>query len=231
MGTASQPIGPPFGAMPHDRPSGVLNSTRRWRMPRRNPSNPQLLPGRSQTGRCSMGNWAARISSTTRAGRSRSRWRARSAIGDRFISRAGRWAIAWAEMIGGDLRSAVAQFRAVAADAARVRDATWVHSTPFNATQALCHLGDIDAARICADAVREAAGDSAFESYGFIRLGSTAGTVTRSPLRIRVTRHYERARHGTGPGGWRSTGRDRAISASSGKHQEGGRDRRGQARR
>jgi predicted ATPase/class 3 adenylate cyclase/DNA-binding CsgD family transcriptional regulator len=95
-------------------------------------------------------------------------------IGDGFISRAGRWAIAWAEMIGGDLRSAVAQFRAVAADAARVRDATWVHSTLFNVTQALCHLGDIDAARICADAVREAAGDSAFESYGFILDGYIA---------------------------------------------------------
>jgi DNA-binding CsgD family transcriptional regulator len=35
-------------------------------------------------------------------------------------------------------------------------------------------LGDIDAARICADAVREAAGDSAFESYGFILDGYIA---------------------------------------------------------
>jgi DNA-binding CsgD family transcriptional regulator len=35
-------------------------------------------------------------------------------------------------------------------------------------------MGDIDAARICAEAVREAAGDSAFESYGFILDGYIA---------------------------------------------------------
>jgi DNA-binding CsgD family transcriptional regulator len=77
-------------------------------------------------------------------------------------------------MISGDLASAVAQFRAVASDAAHERDATWVHATLFNATQALCHLGDIDAARICADSVREAAGDSAFEGYFFILDGYIA---------------------------------------------------------
>ncbi|MBI3224287.1 MAG: LuxR family transcriptional regulator [Mycolicibacterium cosmeticum] len=85
-------------------------------------------------------------------------------VGDRFISRAARWAIGWAEMVSGDLMSAVTQLQAVAADAVRDRDTTWVHAGLFNSGQALCHLGDIDAARKCADGIRDAAGASAYES-------------------------------------------------------------------
>jgi hypothetical protein len=89
------------------------------------------------------------------------------AMGDRFLSRGSRWAVAWARMVSGDLASAVAQFRAVAAEAAAYGDATWAHAGLFNATQALCHLGDIGAARMCADAAREAAGDlgSGYDRY------------------------------------------------------------------
>jgi predicted ATPase/class 3 adenylate cyclase/DNA-binding CsgD family transcriptional regulator len=81
------------------------------------------------------------------------------AIGDRFVSRGARWALAWTRMVSGDLGSAVEQFRAVAQEAAAYGDATWTHATLFNATQALCHLGDIDGARTCAAAARDAAGD------------------------------------------------------------------------
>lgn len=81
------------------------------------------------------------------------------AIGDRFVSRGARWALAWTRMAGGDLASAVEQFRAVAHEAASYGDATWAHAALFNATQALCHLGDIDAARSCATAARGAAVD------------------------------------------------------------------------
>jgi predicted ATPase/class 3 adenylate cyclase/DNA-binding CsgD family transcriptional regulator len=81
------------------------------------------------------------------------------AIGDRFVSRGCRWALAWARMVSGDLASAVAEFREVADEAAACGDVTWVHAALFNAAQALCQLGDIEAARICADADRDAAGD------------------------------------------------------------------------
>jgi predicted ATPase/class 3 adenylate cyclase/DNA-binding CsgD family transcriptional regulator len=81
------------------------------------------------------------------------------AIGDRFVSRGARWALAWTRMVSGDLASAVEQFRAVAEEAAAYGDGTWAHAALFNATQALCHLGDIDAARTCATAARNAAGD------------------------------------------------------------------------
>ncbi|CQD22902.1 regulatory protein LuxR [Mycobacterium lentiflavum] len=81
------------------------------------------------------------------------------AIGDRFVSRGARWALAWARMVSGDLESAVEQFRAVADEAAAYGDATWAHAALFNAAQALCHLGDLDGARRCAAAARDVAGD------------------------------------------------------------------------
>jgi predicted ATPase/class 3 adenylate cyclase/DNA-binding CsgD family transcriptional regulator len=101
------------------------------------------------------------------------------AIGDRFVSRGARWALAWAWMVSEDLASAVAQFRAVAEEAVAYGDATWAFAALFHATQALCHLGDIAGARVCADAVRDAAGDlgSDYERYfavleGFVALAT-----------------------------------------------------------
>ncbi|MDT5053512.1 MAG: hypothetical protein QOF66_1878, partial [Mycobacterium sp.] len=98
------------------------------------------------------------------------------AIGDRFVSRGARWALAWARMVSEDLASAVAQFRAVADEAAAYGDATWAFAALFHATQALCHLGDIGAARICADAVRVAAGDlgSDYDRYFAVLAGYVA---------------------------------------------------------
>jgi DNA-binding CsgD family transcriptional regulator len=98
------------------------------------------------------------------------------AIGDRFVSRGARWALAWARMVSEDLASAVAQFRAVADEAAAYGDATWAFAALFHATQALCHLGDIGAARICADAVRVAAGDlgSDYDRYFAVLKGYVA---------------------------------------------------------
>jgi predicted ATPase/class 3 adenylate cyclase/DNA-binding CsgD family transcriptional regulator len=81
------------------------------------------------------------------------------AIGQRFISRSCRWALAWAVMVTGDPAAAVAQFREVTAEAAPDGDATWAQSGLFNSAQALSHLGDIAAARKCTDEAREAAGD------------------------------------------------------------------------
>jgi len=81
------------------------------------------------------------------------------ALGDRFLSRAGRWALAWAQMVSGEPAAAISEFRAVAADAAADGDATWAHASLFNTTQGLCHLGDVEAARRCADAARAAAGE------------------------------------------------------------------------
>ncbi|MDT5017302.1 MAG: hypothetical protein QOD39_3462, partial [Mycobacterium sp.] len=98
------------------------------------------------------------------------------AMGDRFLSRAARWALAWARMVSGDPASAVSQFRAVAAEAAADGDATWANAALFNATQALCHLGDIEAARTSAEAAREAAADlgSIYERVFFIVTGLVA---------------------------------------------------------
>jgi predicted ATPase/DNA-binding CsgD family transcriptional regulator len=78
------------------------------------------------------------------------------AIGDRYASRACRWAMAWSEMVSGGLASAVGRFRTVADEAVREGDATWIQAALFNAAEALCHLGDIDAARECDHEARTA---------------------------------------------------------------------------
>jgi DNA-binding CsgD family transcriptional regulator len=97
-------------------------------------------------------------------------------VGHRFMSRGCRWAIGWAQTVSGDPRSAVAQFREVTAEAVPDGDATWVQSGLFNATLALCHLGDIDAARICAEEARMAAGDlgSVYDRYLSVLTGFIA---------------------------------------------------------
>ncbi|WP_006244710.1 LuxR family transcriptional regulator [Mycolicibacterium tusciae] len=98
------------------------------------------------------------------------------AVGDRFVSRGARWALGWAQMVSGELSSAVEQLRAVANEAAAYGDATWAYAALFNAAQALCHLGDIDAARRCAEAARHAAGElgSDYERYFALHQGYIA---------------------------------------------------------
>jgi predicted ATPase/class 3 adenylate cyclase/DNA-binding CsgD family transcriptional regulator len=85
-------------------------------------------------------------------------------MGDRYVSRACRWSLGWAEMVEGDLASAVTRLREVADDAARENDATWIQAALFTATQALCHLGDLEAARVCEGEAR-AAGQLFGENY------------------------------------------------------------------
>ena len=97
-------------------------------------------------------------------------------MGDRFMSRGARWALGWARMVSGELSSAVEQFRAVADEAAAHGDATWAYAALFNAAQALCHLGDIEAARRCTEAARDAAGElgSDYERYFSLHQGYIA---------------------------------------------------------
>jgi predicted ATPase/class 3 adenylate cyclase/DNA-binding CsgD family transcriptional regulator len=80
-------------------------------------------------------------------------------LGDRFCSRAARWALAWAATVGGAVASGVAELRAVAAEATAAGDTTWAFAGLFNGAQAQCHLGDLEGARMSAHAAREAAGD------------------------------------------------------------------------
>jgi DNA-binding CsgD family transcriptional regulator/tetratricopeptide (TPR) repeat protein len=75
------------------------------------------------------------------------------AIGDRFVSRACRWALGWAEMITGDVKAAAALHQEVAAEADADSDAIWAFSGLWNAVDAMTRLGDDDATLATANAV------------------------------------------------------------------------------
>jgi predicted ATPase/class 3 adenylate cyclase/DNA-binding CsgD family transcriptional regulator len=94
------------------------------------------------------------------------------AIGDRYASRACRWALGWSEMVSGHPVSAVTRFRQVADEAGREGDATWIQAALFNATEGLCHLGDIEAAHSCEDEARAAAvtfGENYDQTFSVLR--------------------------------------------------------------
>jgi predicted ATPase/class 3 adenylate cyclase/DNA-binding CsgD family transcriptional regulator len=81
------------------------------------------------------------------------------AIGDRFDSRVCRQFLGWAQLMGGDLAGAVAQFGAVAAEADAAHDAIQKTSSLAGLGMALAYHGEVSAARAAGEAALEAAGE------------------------------------------------------------------------
>jgi predicted ATPase/class 3 adenylate cyclase/DNA-binding CsgD family transcriptional regulator len=78
------------------------------------------------------------------------------AIGDRFDARRCRWYLGVAQVFHGDLAGAVAQFAAVADEAAAAHDEIWRVDSLLGRCIALAYQGDVAAARATADAAVEA---------------------------------------------------------------------------
>jgi predicted ATPase/class 3 adenylate cyclase/DNA-binding CsgD family transcriptional regulator len=78
-------------------------------------------------------------------------------IGDGFVSRTFRWAVAVAQLMSGDLADAIDQLREVAAASEAAHDVVWGCSALFMLTLALAYHGDVDAAREAAGGAIDAA--------------------------------------------------------------------------
>jgi DNA-binding CsgD family transcriptional regulator len=98
------------------------------------------------------------------------------AIGDRFVSRRCRGALAIALLNQGNVAEAVAQFREVAAEAEAARDEILRLDGLAFQSMALAFQGDTDAARAAADAAIQAAAElGGFKpGYAYVALGSAA---------------------------------------------------------
>jgi predicted ATPase/class 3 adenylate cyclase/DNA-binding CsgD family transcriptional regulator len=81
------------------------------------------------------------------------------AIGDQFHARSCRWTLGLAQMMKGDLLEAVAQFRAVTADADAAHDVLFRWGSRLALANALAFRGDTNAARAAANASLAAASD------------------------------------------------------------------------
>lgn len=80
-------------------------------------------------------------------------------IGDGFVSRTFRWAVAVAKLMTADPAGAVGELRQVAAEAEAAHDAVWRCSALFMLTLCLAYHGDPDAAREAAGGAIEGAAD------------------------------------------------------------------------
>lgn len=89
------------------------------------------------------------------------------AIGDGYTSRACRWCIGLAQQWEADLTGAVAQFRALVAEAEAAHDETWRMSSLVSLGHYLAFAGDPDEARAAATAAVEAAADFSAFNQGF----------------------------------------------------------------
>ena len=78
------------------------------------------------------------------------------AIGDRFTSRRCRWCLGTAQWVSGDLVTAAAQFREVAAEAETAHDEIWRANSLAGQSLVLAWQGDTGLARATADAAIEA---------------------------------------------------------------------------
>jgi predicted ATPase/class 3 adenylate cyclase/DNA-binding CsgD family transcriptional regulator len=78
-------------------------------------------------------------------------------IGDGFVSRTFRWAVAVAHLMTGDPAGAIDQLREVAVEAEAAHDVVWVCSASFMLTLALAYCGEPDAAREAAGGAIDAA--------------------------------------------------------------------------
>lgn len=79
-------------------------------------------------------------------------------IGDRFISRICRWHIGLARWMSAEFAEAVAQFSDVVAEARSAHDPLWQVYGYFARSKALAYQGDVDGARVAAEAAVESAG-------------------------------------------------------------------------
>src|SRR5262249_40170563 len=86
---------------------------------------------------------------------------------DQFHARSCRWTLGLAQMMKGDLSDAVAQFRAVTADADTANDVLFKWGGRLTLSYALAFQGDTGAARAVADASLQAAGDLWWYNQGF----------------------------------------------------------------
>jgi predicted ATPase/class 3 adenylate cyclase/DNA-binding CsgD family transcriptional regulator len=82
-----------------------------------------------------------------------------AAIGDRFSARSCRWTLGLSQMMKGDLKQAIAELRAVTADADAAHDVLFRWGGRLALGSALAFQGDADAARAAADASLVAAAD------------------------------------------------------------------------
>ncbi|VBA57748.1 Putative HTH-type transcriptional regulator [Mycobacterium attenuatum] len=81
------------------------------------------------------------------------------AIGDQFHARSCRWTLGLAQLMEGDVPTAIAQFRAVTADADAAHDVLFRWGSRLALSQALAFRGDTGAARAAATASLSAAAD------------------------------------------------------------------------
>ncbi|ASL07433.1 regulatory protein LuxR [Mycobacterium intracellulare subsp. chimaera] len=89
------------------------------------------------------------------------------AIGDGYASRACRWCIGLAQQWEGDLAGAVAQFRALVAEAEAAHDETWRMSSLVSLGHYLAFAGDTSEAWAAATAAVESAADFSAFNQGF----------------------------------------------------------------
>lgn len=160
------------------------------------------------------------------------------AIGDRFHARSCRWTLGLAQMMEGDLPDAVAQFRAVSADADAAHDVLFKWGSRLALSNALAFHGDTDAARATAKASLAAAADLWPHNEGFsyavlataaVAAGDVAAAAEASEAaRQRLSVQGELAGANTNPmaevalarGDLITAGRwaDQEVAASSGWH-------------
>lgn len=89
------------------------------------------------------------------------------AIGDGYASRGCRWCIGLAQQWEGDLAGAVAQFRALVAEADAAHDETWRMSSLVSLGHYLAFAGDTSEARAAATAAVESAAEFSAFNQGF----------------------------------------------------------------
>lgn len=116
---------------------------------------------------------------------------AADAVGDRFVSRACRWAIAWADCVSGSIRDAVAQWAEMVDEATAESDPVWTLSGAWNSVDALVRLGDYDAARASTDTCFAAAGELGGVYTIYARLA--AGISEPATADATAGERYERA--------------------------------------
>ncbi len=106
------------------------------------------------------------------------------AIGDRFMSDQCRYCLGVAQLFEGDLAGALAQFRAVAADAEAAHDEIWRAASLGGQGLALAYQGELAAARATADAAVEAAAElgglPAVTCYGALTAAALAAGDTET---------------------------------------------------
>lgn len=99
------------------------------------------------------------------------------AIGDGYASRGCRWCVALAQQWEGDLAGAVAEFRALAAEAEAAHDQMWAMSSLVSLGHLLSYAGDTSAALTAARAAVESASDLGAFNQGYAYAALAVATL------------------------------------------------------